>query len=105
MWGEREAGWYYNVRRILRPPLLDTQLEGEELADWIDKNTMRVHAGFLGKLGKLRREEASGKLVLDDPYWEVLQATEPWARAEPAPASIPTFAEGLTPAPQLAPRL
>lgn len=104
MLGERQAGWYFNVRRILNPPLLDSQLEGEELAEWVDANTMRVHHRLLDKLGALRREEASGKLVLDDPYWQELMDTEPWARPQPRPASIPSFAEGLTPAPRPAPK-
>lgn len=36
--------------------------------------TPQVHAALLERLSALRREEGSGRLVLDDPYWQQLQA-------------------------------
>ena len=69
-----QPGWWVNLRQLLRAPLLDPEQPAERLAAWIDKHTMRVHAGLLDKLHLLRLDEATQQLVLDDPYWEQLQA-------------------------------
>ena len=66
-------GWWQNVRQLLRPPLLDASVPEGRLAAWLDQHTMRVHDAFLDKLSKLQIEEGSGRLVLDDPYWQQLQ--------------------------------
>lgn len=68
-----QPGWWFNIREMLQPPLLETALPEAELAAWIDAHTMRVHDGFIDKLHKLQRDGPTGKLVLDDPYWEELQ--------------------------------
>ncbi|KAL4423816.1 hypothetical protein ABPG75_001117 [Micractinium tetrahymenae] len=75
-------GWWHNIKEMMRPPLLEVALPEGELAAWIDAHTMRVHDGFIEKLHKLRREERTGKLVLDDPYWEALQQLPPLAEQE-----------------------
>lgn len=82
-----QPGWWYNIKEILRPPLLEVELPEGELASWIDAHTMRVHDAFIDKLHKLRLDEQTGRLVLDDPYWEELQRLPPLeveAEAEPA---------------------
>lgn len=69
-----QPGWWVNLRQLLRLPLLDPKQPPEGLAAWIDQHTMRVHAALLDKLHLLRLDEGTQQLVLDDPYWEQLQA-------------------------------
>lgn len=73
-----QPGWWANLRQLVRPPLLDPDLPEEQLAGWIDKHTMAVHHVLLPRLALLRRDAATQALVLDDPYWEQLQALPPW---------------------------
>ncbi len=40
---------YEVVKTMLKPPLLDSNVSEDKLADWIDTHTMRVH-GFLDRL-------------------------------------------------------
>ncbi|PRW61039.1 hypothetical protein C2E21_0196 [Chlorella sorokiniana] len=94
-----QPGWWANLRQLLRPPLLDPEQPAERLASWIDKHTMRVHAGLLDKLHLLRLDESTQQLVLDDPYWQQLQvvarqdAEEQPAAAGPAAGQAAGSAE------------
>lgn len=82
-----QPGWWFNIKEMITPPLMEVSLPEEKLAAWIDAHTMRVHGGFLDKLDKLRRDDTTGKLVLDDPYWEeLLQLPLLEAEAEAAAA-------------------
>lgn len=79
----KSQGWWLNVKEMMRPPLMDNTCPADKLAEWIDKHTMRVH-GFLDKLGKLRRDPETQKLVMEDPYWDQLQQLPAWDwRADP----------------------
>ena len=81
-----QPGWWHNAKQLLRPPLLDPSLPEEEVAAWVDAHTMRVHAGFLHLLPKLRRDAQTRRLVLDDPYWQQLQQLPAAQRQPAAPA-------------------
>lgn len=70
-----DPGWWSNVKQMLRMPLIDPGVSDDELASWIDANTMAIHQ-FLGKLHQLRRGTDGGKLVLDDPYYQELQPVQ-----------------------------
>ena len=96
----RENGWYRRIRHLLRLPLLDTSLPDDQLAAGVDEHTMRVHVGLLDKLGSLRREESSGKYVLDDPYWQALQGVPYWDPSPPPDRRAPhAWQEGTSPPP------
>lgn len=99
---EREQGWYRNVRHLLHKPLLDTTVAEEKLAAWIDEHTMRVHGGFLDKLPKLRKGDTKYGVVLEDPYWQELQAVESWNPAPglKRPPAPPAYATGVYPPPK-----
>ena len=93
-----QPGWWHNAKQLLRPPLLDPSLTEDQVAAWVDAHTMRVHAGFLHLLPKLRREVPSQRLVLDDSYWQQLQrlpaaaqrqAAAPAGSSGPAAAAVP----------------
>ena len=81
-----QPGWWHNAKQLLRPPLLDPSLPEEEVAAWVDAHTMRVHAGFLHLLPKLRRDAQTRRLVLDDPYWQQLRQLPAAQRQPAAPA-------------------
>jgi hypothetical protein len=101
----KEQGWWYNVRQIIRVPLLDNTLEGPELTAWIDKHTMRVHHGILDKLDKLRMDEETQELVLDDPYWQELKVLGVWTPVPtPVPPPLHPMSEGVYPEPRPAPK-
>ena len=85
-----QPGWWHNAKQLLRPPLLDPSLPEDQVAAWVDAHTMRVHAGFLHLLPKLRREVQTQRLVLDDSYWQQLQQL-PAAQRQPA---VPTGCSG-----------
>ena len=43
-------GYYEDLRKILRPPLLDGSVPPDRLAEWIDQNTISVHHQLLDTL-------------------------------------------------------
>lgn len=91
-----EPGWWVNVRQLLRPPLLDHQQPEEGLGAWIDQHTMRVHGALLDRLHLLRRDEATQQLVLNDPYWQQMQAMAAGAApggSQAAPEAVAAEAE------------
>ena len=49
-----EAGWYQNLKSFFKAPLLDPSVEDDQLAEWIDSNTMRCHKNLLPLLAKAR---------------------------------------------------
>ena len=85
-----QPGWWHNAKQLLRPPLLDPSLPEDQVAAWVDAHTMRVHAGFLHLLPKLRRDAQTQQLVLDDPYGQQLQQLAERQSASPAGTSGPT---------------
>jgi hypothetical protein len=72
-----EPGWYCNAAAMLRPPLLDPELPISQVAEWVDKNTMKVHHHLLSHLHDIREEADTGKgkycLSESNPYWQELQ--------------------------------
>jgi hypothetical protein len=76
-----DPGWWINAKELLTPPLLDSSIPETKLAGWLDENTMNVHFKLLKKLDKVRlaavddkKKGRSAVFVLDDPYWQQLQA-------------------------------
>ena len=81
-----DPGWWINAKELLTPPLLYSSIPETKLAAWLDEHTMNVHSKLLKKLDKVRlaalddidneknEEGRSAVFVLDDPYWQQLQA-------------------------------
>jgi len=76
-----ESGWWANAKELLTLPLLDPSIPETKLAAWLDKHTMNVHSRLLEKLDKVRlvrgkenKEKLSSVFILEDQYWEHLQA-------------------------------
>lgn len=69
-----DPGWWSNAKHMLLPPLIDPSVPENKLAAWIDAHTMNVHHRLLSKLDKVRQGEQAGSFILQDKYWEQLQA-------------------------------
>lgn len=72
-----EPGWYSNAAAMLRPPLLDPELPLNQVAEWVDTNTMKIHHHLLPHIQDIREEAEDGKgkycLSERNPYWQELQ--------------------------------
>ncbi len=70
-----EPGWWIHAKELLTPPLIDSSIPETKLAAWLDKHTMNVHSRLLAKLDKVRALKDKDKVyILEDPYWQQLQA-------------------------------
>ena len=69
-----EPGWYSNLSTILRPPLLGA-VPPDQLAQWIDQNTVQIHHKLLPYLQDIYRNyDSEFQFSLPDanPYWQQL---------------------------------
>ena len=72
-------GWWRNAVQLLRQPLLppaEPALPDARVAGWLDAHTMAVHGALLASLAQghaLRRDRATGELVLEGAYGEQLR--------------------------------
>jgi hypothetical protein len=69
-----EPGWWINAKKILQPPLIDPNVPDSELSAWLDAHTMAVHHHLLPLLRKVKPGGEPGTYLLDDEYWDRLQA-------------------------------
>lgn len=72
-----EPGWWINAKQILQPPLIDPKVPENELSAWLDSHTMAVHHHLLPLRHKVKPGGQPGTYVLEDEYWDLLQALPP----------------------------